>query len=167
MIGPAKIGYVGSQNLTTFLLLQYGMATQFSEIVHNLTGFPKHFTEPKCYISALRYISSNHMVYFSSHALFSQAWSQLLNASLAQLQNYSKLCISKHYKTNSKHYCNTMYVVFMHGWLVQVELYGAWLLKVRSTASTCSSSSFHTLCKNHYNLHMNFQREKCKVSISL
>ena len=37
--GPAKIGHVGSQNLTTFqtfathnFLLQYGMATQFSEI---------------------------------------------------------------------------------------------------------------------------------------
>ena len=45
MTGPAKIGHVGSQNLTTFqtsvthnFLLQYGMATQFSEIVHNLTG---------------------------------------------------------------------------------------------------------------------------------
>ena len=42
--GPAKIGHVGSQNLTTFVthnfLLQYDMATQFSEIVHNLTGFP-------------------------------------------------------------------------------------------------------------------------------
>ena len=46
MTGPAKIGHVDSQNLTTFqtfithnFLLQYGMATQFSEIVHNLTGF--------------------------------------------------------------------------------------------------------------------------------
>ena len=52
--GPAKIGHVGSQNLITFqtfvthnFLLQYGMATQFSEIVHNLTGFPTHLTEPK------------------------------------------------------------------------------------------------------------------------
>jgi len=51
--GPAKIGHVGSQNLTTFqtfvtynFLFQYGMATQFSEIVHNLTGFPTHLTEP-------------------------------------------------------------------------------------------------------------------------
>jgi len=81
--GPAKIGHVGSQNLTTFqtfithnFLLQYGMATQFSEIVHNLTGFPSYLTEPKYYISVLRCISSNHMVYFSPHALFLQARSQ-------------------------------------------------------------------------------------------
>ena len=52
--GPAKIGHVGCQNLTTFqsfvthnFLLQYGMATQFSVIVHSLTGFLKHLTEPK------------------------------------------------------------------------------------------------------------------------
>ena len=45
------IGHVGSQNLTTFqtfvahnFLLQFGMATQFSEIVHNFTGFPTHLT---------------------------------------------------------------------------------------------------------------------------
>ena len=82
--GPAIIGHVGSQNLTTFqnfvtrtFLLQYGIATQFSEIVHNLTGFPTHLTELKYYISVLRYVSSNHMAYFSPHALFSQAWSQL------------------------------------------------------------------------------------------
>ena len=61
--GPAKIGHVGSQNLTTFqtfvthnFLLQYGMATQFLENVHNLTGFPTNLTEPKYYISVLRYI---------------------------------------------------------------------------------------------------------------
>ena len=83
--GPAKIGHVGSQNLTTFqifvthnFLLQYGMATQFSEIVHNLTGFSPQLTDPKYYISVLRYVSSNHMMYFSPHALFSQARSQLL-----------------------------------------------------------------------------------------
>ena len=53
MTGPAKIGHVGSQNLTTFqnfvphnLLFQYGMATQFSEIVHNLTGSPTHLRNP-------------------------------------------------------------------------------------------------------------------------
>ena len=64
MTGLAKIGRVGSQNLTTFqifvtsnFLLQYGMATQFSEIVRNLTGFPTHLTEPKYYIAVLRYIS--------------------------------------------------------------------------------------------------------------
>ena len=84
MTGPAKIGHVGSQNLTTFqtfvtykFLLQYGMAPQISEIVHNLTGFPTHLTEPKYYISVLRYVSSNHMVYFSPHALFSQARSHM------------------------------------------------------------------------------------------
>ena len=82
--GPAKIGHVGSQNLTTFqnfvthnFLLQYDMATQFSEIVHNLTGFPTHLTEIKYYISVLRYVSSNHTVYFSPHALFTQAQSQI------------------------------------------------------------------------------------------
>jgi len=75
---------MASQNLTTFqtffthtFLLQYGMATQFSEILHSLTGFPTHLTEPKYYISVLRYVSSNHMVYFSKHALFLQAQSQL------------------------------------------------------------------------------------------
>ena len=75
MTGPAKIGHVGSQNLTTFqtfvthnFLLKYGIAIQFSEIVHNLTGFPKHLTELKYYTSVLRYVSSNHMVYFSPHA---------------------------------------------------------------------------------------------------
>ena len=54
--GPAKIGHVGSQNSTTFqtfvthnFLLQYDMATQFSEIVHNLTGFLTHLTESKYY----------------------------------------------------------------------------------------------------------------------
>ena len=48
------------------------MATQYSEIVHNLTGFPTHLTELKYYISVLRYVSSNLMVYF---ALFLQAQS--------------------------------------------------------------------------------------------
>ena len=33
-------------------------------------------------------------------------------------------------KQHSKHYCNTMYIAFMHGWLVQVELYGVWFLEV-------------------------------------
>ena len=59
--GPVKIGHVGSQNLSTFqtlvmnnFLLQYNMATQFSEVVHNLIGFPTHLTEPKYHISALK-----------------------------------------------------------------------------------------------------------------
>ena len=46
------------------------MATQFSEIMYNLTGFPTYLTEPKYYISVLRYVSSNHMVYFNPHAFF-------------------------------------------------------------------------------------------------
>ena len=93
MTGPVKIGHVGSQNLTTFqtfvthcythnFLLQYCMTTQFSVIVHNLTGFSTHLTEPTYYISVLRYVSSSHMVHFSSHALFSQARSHLKNALL-------------------------------------------------------------------------------------
>ena len=82
--GPAKIDHEGSKNLTTFqtfvthnVLLQYGMAIQFSGIVHNLTGFPSHFTEPKCYISVLRCVSSNQMVYFSPYAPFLQAQSHI------------------------------------------------------------------------------------------
>ena len=59
--------------LITFLL-QYCIATQFSEIVHNSTGLPTHLTEPKYYISALRYASSNHMVYFSPHALYTRSY---------------------------------------------------------------------------------------------
>ena len=49
------------------------MATHFSEIVHSLTGFLTHLTEPEYYFSVLRYVSSNNMLYFSPHALFSQA----------------------------------------------------------------------------------------------
>ena len=48
----AKFDYF-SNFVTYNFLLQYGMATQFSEIVHNLTGFP---TQPKYYISVLRYV---------------------------------------------------------------------------------------------------------------
>ena len=83
--GPAKIGHVGSQNLTTFqtfgfhnFLFQYGAATKFSEFVYNLFGFAKQLTESKYYISALIYVSSNDMVYFSPHALFSQARSHII-----------------------------------------------------------------------------------------
>ena len=84
MTGPAKIGHVGSQNLTTFqtfgshnFLFKYGIATKISELVDNLFGFSLLLTESKCYISALRYVLSNDMVYFSPHALFSQAQSQI------------------------------------------------------------------------------------------
>ena len=90
--GPAKIGHVGSQNLSTFqtfvthnVLLQHGVATQFSEIAHNLTGFLTHLTEQKYYISVLKYVSSNHMIYFSPHALFSQARSHIKFSSYAGL----------------------------------------------------------------------------------
>ena len=70
--GPAKIGHVGSQNWTTFqifvthnFLLQYDMATQFLEIVHNLTGFPTHVTEPKYYIHF-----SAEICLIKSHGMF-------------------------------------------------------------------------------------------------
>ena len=97
MTGPAKIGHVSLQNSTTFqtfvthnFLLQYGMVTQFSEIVHNLTGFPTHLTEPKYYISVLRYVSSNNMVYFSPHALFLQARSHIIKHNVLK----PKCCIT-------------------------------------------------------------------------
>ena len=54
MTGPAKIGHVGSQNLTTFqsfgshnFLFQYGMTTKISERVDNLFGFTALLTESK------------------------------------------------------------------------------------------------------------------------
>ena len=93
------MGHVGSttfQNLVTHnFLLQYGMATQFSEILHNLTGFPTHLTEPKYYISVVRYVSSNHNVYFSPHTLFSQARSQI--------HIYQLLTSDKHVLFSGKH----------------------------------------------------------------
>ena len=102
--GPAKIGHVGSQNFTTFqtfvihnFFFQYGMATQFSEIVHNLTGFQTHLTEPKYYISVLRYVSSNHMVYFSPHDLFSQARSQILITCIPATYSRCKLLELEHF----------------------------------------------------------------------
>ena len=52
--GPAKIGHVGSQNLTTFqtfifhnILFQYGMAIKISEFADNLFGFTTLLTESK------------------------------------------------------------------------------------------------------------------------
>jgi len=59
------------------LLFQYGMAIKFSRFVDNLFGFTTLLKEFKCYISVLRYVSSNDMVYFSTHALFLQARSQI------------------------------------------------------------------------------------------
>ena len=121
--GPAKIGHVGSQNPTTFqtfvthnFLLQYGMATQFSEIVHNLTGFLTHLKEPKYYISVLIYVSSNNMVYFSPHALFSQAQSHIVlhpggpvQASAEALLSIYVCCSSNYLFTlltpNLPHFC--------------------------------------------------------------
>ena len=54
---PAKIGHVGSQNLTTFqtfgshkFLFQYDTATKISELVDNLFGFTTLLTEYKYYI---------------------------------------------------------------------------------------------------------------------
>jgi len=52
--GPAKIGHVGSQILTTFqsfgsynFLFQYSMATKISELVDNLFNFTTLLTEPE------------------------------------------------------------------------------------------------------------------------
>jgi len=55
------------------------MATKFSRFVDNLLnfGFTALLRESKYYISVLRYVSSNDMVYFSPHTLFSQARSHL------------------------------------------------------------------------------------------
>ena len=59
-------------------LFQYGTATKFSRFVDNLFGFTTLLTESKYYISVLRYVSSNDMVYFSPHALFLQARSHIV-----------------------------------------------------------------------------------------
>ena len=52
--GPAKIGHVGSQNLTAFqsfgshnFLFRLDMATKISELVDNLFSFATLITEPK------------------------------------------------------------------------------------------------------------------------
>jgi len=52
--GPAKIGHVGFQNLTTFqtfgshnFLFQYGTATKMSVLFDNLFGFTTLLTESK------------------------------------------------------------------------------------------------------------------------
>ena len=52
-------------------------ATKFFKFVDNLFGIKMLLTESKYCFSVLRYVSSNDMVYFSPHALFSQARSQL------------------------------------------------------------------------------------------
>jgi len=53
------------------------MATKIFRCVNNLFGFTTLLTESKYFISVMRYLSSNNMVYFSPHALFSQARSHL------------------------------------------------------------------------------------------
>jgi len=80
--------------LTTFqifgshnFLFQYGAATNFARFVDNLFGFTTLLTESKYYISLLRYVSSNDMVYFSPHALFSQARSHLYHAKITKFYN--------------------------------------------------------------------------------
>ena len=82
MTKPAKIGHLGSQNLTTFqsfgshsFSFQYG---KISELVIIFLGFTTLLTESKYSISVWRYVLSNGMVYFSPHALFSQAGSQMV-----------------------------------------------------------------------------------------
>jgi len=66
--GPAKIGHVGSQNLTKFqnsgsykILFQHGTAIKKSELVENIFGFTTLLTESKYQISELRYVLSNDM----------------------------------------------------------------------------------------------------------
>jgi len=57
-----KIDYFsifGSHNF----LFQYDAATKFLKFVDNLFGFATLPTKPKYYISVLRYVSSNDMVY--------------------------------------------------------------------------------------------------------
>ena len=67
--GVLTIQTFGSLNF----LFQYGTATKFSRYIDNLFGFTTLLTESKYYISVLRYVSSNDIVYFSPHALFLQA----------------------------------------------------------------------------------------------
>jgi len=54
------------------------MATKISECADNLFGFITLLAESKYFISVLRYVSSNDIVYFSPLALFLQARSQLI-----------------------------------------------------------------------------------------
>ena len=60
--------------LITFIPIWYGH-TIFRDCGY---GFPTHLMEPEYYISVLRYVSSNCMVLFSPHALFSQARSHIM-----------------------------------------------------------------------------------------
>ena len=53
------------------------MTTKISEFADNLFGFITLLAESKYFISVLRYVSSNDIVYFSPHALFSQARSHI------------------------------------------------------------------------------------------
>ena len=67
------------------------MATKLSRFVENLFGFTVLLTESIYYISVLRYVSSSNMVYFSPHALLSQAQSHFTTLVLALpwvLRNY-------------------------------------------------------------------------------
>ena len=72
--GVLTIQTFGSLNF----LFQYGTATKFSRYIDNLFGFTTLLTESKYYISVLKYVSSNDIVYFSPRALFLQARSQLM-----------------------------------------------------------------------------------------
>jgi len=73
-------------------LYQYGTATKFYRFVDNLFGFTTLLKESKCYISVLRYVSPNNMVYFSPHALFLQAWSQIVKIEAIVTQIPTKFC---------------------------------------------------------------------------
>ena len=60
------------------LITFYSNVVQPQKFVDNLFGFTTLLTESKYIISVSRYVSSNDMVYFSPHALFSQAQSQII-----------------------------------------------------------------------------------------
>ena len=75
--GLLKLALFQSLSSHNFLF-QYGLATKFSRFVDNLFGFTTLLTESKYYILVLRHVESNNMVYFSPHALFSQARSHII-----------------------------------------------------------------------------------------
>ena len=83
--GPAKIGHVGSQSLTTFqtfgfhnFLFQYGTATKFQSLLIIYLASKHCLQTIQLNFSIEIYVLSNKMVHFSPHALFSQARSQFV-----------------------------------------------------------------------------------------
>ena len=84
--------------------------------MHNLTGFPTNLKEPKYYISVLRYVSSNHVVHFSLHALFSQAQSHISRSKIrirfiAKSSSYLQLSVFHQQHIEQLH---TAYQSYVH-----------------------------------------------------